>query len=56
MIAINVERYKDLSRDLEEMALMVRVFLGCMEVGLCPAKDSPCHKKAKELVDKHPAR
>jgi hypothetical protein len=37
---------------LREMVLAVDVFCACIETGLFPTHGSPCHRKARELVDK----
>lgn len=34
--------------------LMVKVFHGCIENALVPAKGSPCHKKVLELLETPP--
>ena len=33
-----------------ELRLMVKVFRGCIETGIVPEKNSPCHKKVEELL------
>jgi hypothetical protein len=34
-----------------EMVLMVDVFCGCIETGIMPTHGSPCHRKARQLVE-----
>ena len=35
-----------------EFVLMVDVFAACIETGIMPTHGSPCHRKARQLVDK----
>jgi len=35
-----------------ELVLMADVFAACIETGIMPTHGSPCHRKARELVDK----
>jgi hypothetical protein len=35
-----------------ELVLMVDVFAACIETGIMPTHGSPCHRKARQLVDK----
>ena len=35
-----------------ELVLMVDVFAACIETGVMPTHGSPCHRKARQLVDK----
>jgi len=35
-----------------ELVLMVDVFAACIETGRMPTHGSPCHRKARQLVDK----
>jgi hypothetical protein len=36
----------------QELVLMVDVFCACIETGVLPLQNSPCHKLARKLVDK----
>ena len=41
-------RKRDLTPDL---VLMVDVFCACIETGILPTHGSPCHRRARKLVD-----
>ena len=34
-----------------DLLLMVDVFAACIETGVMPAHGSPCHRKARQLVE-----
>lgn len=36
----------------KDIVLMLDVFCACIESKIAPAKDSPCHRKCRELIDK----
>ena len=36
----------------EELVLMVDIFCSCIETSILPMHGSPCHRQARELVDK----
>jgi hypothetical protein len=44
-------RARQQAQKLHDVALMVDMFCACIETRTLPAIGSPCHRKARQLVD-----